>query len=338
MKPPGQSFAINLRINLRKIKKRVIFIWSALIFNGVAYIVIPLVTPGRHFPEDLFVVYGLEPMFETPNFEIANLMMNISIVFSVFSLANVTALILILVGYTEAQMLTLGEEMLNLWDKANQHTDAKRKIEGVNIDDLKNIFVKTQLAQIAHLHVVNIQNIRKLEYTFRLSKALEFLIGMNSIITELLGGIENTFIQMPYTFALIYIDCVAGQRLIDACQVFEEAVYSCNWEYFNVENMKTVSIILQNSQKTLTLTAGGIAVLDYACMVSFFKFCYSMYTTLRMVLFTSVPASSSSLLSLATCMCISSPYCGSSLSGHPKPKTGPLAWSSYPLPAVARSQ
>ncbi|CAG4951222.1 unnamed protein product [Colias eurytheme] len=239
--------------------------------------------PGRHFPEDLFVVYGLEPMFESPNFEIANFMMNISVVFTVFSLANVTSLILILVGYTEAHMLTLGEEMLNLWDRANQYTDTNTTIEGVHIEDMKNMFVKTQLAQIVHLHVVNIQNIKNLEYTFRLSKALEFLIGMYSIITELLGGIENTYVQMPFTFALIYIDCVGGQRLIDACEVFEEAVYSCNWENFNVENMKTVSIILQNSQKTLTLTAGGIAVLDYACMVAFVKMCYSMYTTLRMV-------------------------------------------------------
>nr|AXF48785.1 odorant receptors OR38.2 [Lobesia botrana] len=53
------------------------------------------------------------------------------------------------------------------------------------------------------------------------------------------------------------MDCFTGQKLINANKVFEDAVYTCRWEDFDVNNRKLVLLLLQNSQKTMRLSAGG---------------------------------------------------------------------------------
>lgn len=80
------------------------------------------------------------------------------------------------------------------------------------------------------------------------------------------------------------MDCFSGQRLMDASIVFEAAVYDCKWEKFDKANMKMVLVILQSSQKTMTLSAGGISMLSFSCLMSVTRGIYSAYTTLRSAL------------------------------------------------------
>ena len=51
-------FAKNLRKRLRKVKKRATLIWTTLVVNGSIFMMIPYVTPGRHFSLDLYYLYG----------------------------------------------------------------------------------------------------------------------------------------------------------------------------------------------------------------------------------------------------------------------------------------
>lgn len=53
-------FAMNRMNNLRIIKKRAITVWLVLVTNAVIYLLTPLLSPGRHFAEDLYVLYGKE--------------------------------------------------------------------------------------------------------------------------------------------------------------------------------------------------------------------------------------------------------------------------------------
>lgn len=55
---PGSRFSQNLLITLRDVKKRAMLFWIVIISNGVVYIVKPILLPGRHFMEDLFILYG----------------------------------------------------------------------------------------------------------------------------------------------------------------------------------------------------------------------------------------------------------------------------------------
>lgn len=56
--PPGSRFAVNLRKNLRVVKKRATIIWIILITNGVVYLLIPFLRPGRHVPVDSYILFG----------------------------------------------------------------------------------------------------------------------------------------------------------------------------------------------------------------------------------------------------------------------------------------
>lgn len=229
-------------------------------------------------------------MYETPNYEIAYFLMIGSLFFICYPPANVTVLIMIVSGYTESQMLALSEELLHLWDDATTHYNKTVAINHANytIDELSkkrnvmvNEYIKYRLKEITKIHALNINLFSQVESVFRGAIAMGYLFIILGLIAELLGGLENTYLQMPYAFIQLSIVCYTGQKVIDASLIYEAAVYACKWENFDRANMKTVLLILQNSQKTLTLSAGGVTVLSFSCLMSVFKSIYSAYTTLR---------------------------------------------------------
>ncbi|XP_045522860.1 odorant receptor coreceptor-like [Pieris brassicae] len=223
---------------------------------------------------------GLEPIRESPNYEIAQVMYCFAIPTATNSLANCTALMIILFGYTEAQLLGLSEELLCLWDDAGHFS----QFENGTKTEVMNNFVRQRLKYIIKLHNENIDLLKQLEQVLRVSMALEFLVLMAGLIAALLGGVENTYMEIPFAFAQLFMNCYLGQKIIDASETFETAVYGCRWENFDTANMKTVLIVFQNSQKTLKLSAGGVAILSFQCLMSVVKSSYSFYTTLQSTL------------------------------------------------------
>ncbi|XP_026501017.2 odorant receptor 2a-like [Vanessa tameamea] len=283
---PSSRFAENLKKKLRIVKKRAILTWSALALNGVVYITTPFLKPGRHLTEDLYVTYGLEPMFESPNFEIATILMTVAVIFGVLTLANYRLLICVTIGYIEAQMLALSEDLIRLWDDSEKfYEEFSEKeidiIKTVSPYDIKNVYIKHRLREIIKFHIVGITLQHIVEAKFRFIYVIEFLFVMIGIVTELLGGLENTYFELPYSLNQVFMDCLIGQRLIDASIVFENAVYSCQWENYNASNQRSVLLILQNSQKTLMLSAGGLSALSFVCLMSVIRCTYSAYTALH---------------------------------------------------------
>lgn len=198
------------------------------------------------------------------------------------------ALIVIIVGYVEAQLLALSEEFLNIWRDAEEHhlyenIDNDRENVNEKYDSInKQVSVKLRTLIIRHTTVLNL--FLQVEIIFRNVFAFEFLILSVGLIGAMLGGLERTYLDVSYILIEVYLDCLIGQRVIDACGVFENAVYGCNWERFNASNMKTVLIVLSNAQKTLALSTGGIASLSFSTLMTVLKSVYSAFTTLRSVM------------------------------------------------------
>lgn len=239
-------------------------------------------------------VLGLEPMFQTPNYEIAAVVMAIDVVFICYTVANVSGFLIVIIGYTEAQMLSLSEEMLHLWSDAQDHYQKTMKewsnFESVYFEnkifndhkeaDILNEYIKKKLVDIIGRHAVNVNLLEEIEYAMRGPNAVGFLFLIIGLIAELLGGLNNTMLQIPFTLIQVGVDCYIGQKVMDANIRFEQAVYDCKWENFNESNKKIVLVMLQNSQKTMTLSAGGMATLSFSCFMSIIKSSYSAYTTL----------------------------------------------------------
>lgn len=229
-------------------------------------------------------------MYKTPNYEISLIITTLGVMFACYSVVNITAFIIINTGYVEAQMLAWSDELLNVWDDF-QHIYKERKIGytiNVNIrngaSDHKtaaNKFVQSRLKDVIRGHARNQDLLHQIEDVFGGAFLLQFLILIIALIAELLGGLENTYIEVPFSFIPVVVDCLTGQRLADASMAFRNAVYECKWENFNKSNMKLVLLMLQNSQTTMTLSAGGLAVLNFSLLMTVVRSVFSAYTTLR---------------------------------------------------------
>ncbi|XP_050347609.1 uncharacterized protein LOC126771647 [Nymphalis io] len=287
---PDTRFAKNLRKYLRVVKRRATVIWVFLISDGAIFIIIPFVIPGRLFTVDIILIYGLEPMSESPNYEIATFVTTLSVGFAVYTMVSVAVFVIVIVGYNEAQLKALSEELINVWgDSQYFFNNIKHritdKVHAVYIQkQVMNEFVRIRLRDIIKFHISNINLLHNLDHDIRSTLAIEYSFNAISIITELLDGLENTYLQLPYTVVHILMVCLAGQRLIDACDHFEKSVYCCKWENFNTSNRRTVFLMLMMSQKTLVLSAGGVAELNFTCMMNILRSTYSTYTTLKSIM------------------------------------------------------
>ncbi|OWR54326.1 olfactory receptor receptor, partial [Danaus plexippus plexippus] len=269
----GTRFEKNFLKNMKTVKKQATVTWAVSMLNSATYLTVPLLRPGRHFTQDMYVIYGLEPMLESPNFEIATFMMVI---------VYITLFVIVIIGFLESQMLALSVELTNIWEDSKkfynyyilQHNESGDEYE------VRNVFVTNRLRDILKFHIMNINLRNKVEKELRFIFVIDFIFMMLGLVTELLGGLDNTLFQFSFTLGIVFIDCCIGQRLIDASIAFETAVYDCKWENFNLSNQKTVLFMLQCSQKTMTLTAAGIAVLNFIFLMSVLKSTYSAYTTL----------------------------------------------------------
>lgn len=214
-----------------------------------------------------------------------------SLWFICYTPASITALLIILVGYIEAQMLALKVEVANLWADATQYYEEKTDAPNQrNANHLKysldghkfiNKYIAKRLRDLTIIHARNINLLRKTEKVFTFAIIGEFVLLVISILAELLGGLENTYITIPFVIIQVVMDCLSGQYVTDASNAFETAVYDCKWEIFDVSNKKIVLLILQNSQKSMTLSGGGMIRLNFSCLLATFKMLYSGYTALQ---------------------------------------------------------
>lgn len=223
--------------------------------------------------------------------------MTAGVIFTCYLPANISAFLIITTGYTEAQMLALSEEILQLWVDAQQHyrenqtesldsagpSQIKRCEYNIHKSRVINDYIKGRLYEIIKIHTTNINLLFRVEKVYRGSIAAEFLLLTFGIIVELLGRLENTYLQIPFALMQVGMDCFSGQRVMDASLAFEHAIYASHWENFDVANMKTILLMLQMSQKTLRLSAGGVTMLSFRSLAGVIRIIYSGYTALRQV-------------------------------------------------------
>nr|QNS36238.1 olfactory receptor 50b [Mythimna separata] len=292
---PGTRFSVNLLRTLREAKKRAMLFWMLIIANGVIYVIKPILLSGRHFMDDVVILYGLEPMFETPNYQISFVLEAASVALICYLAANISAFLIIITGYVQAQLLALSEELIHVWDDAEKHVlqneqediddnDVEEDIKAIN-DKTKEVkvnnYIKNQLKDIANRHAVIINLLVQIEGIFGGAIAVEFCVLVIALIAELLGGLQNTYMEVPFALIQVGMDCLIGQKVMDAGAVFKDAVYDCKWERFSNNNMKIALVMLVNAQKPMTVSVGGVTTLSYASFMTIIKSIYSTYTTLR---------------------------------------------------------
>ncbi|XP_013189859.2 uncharacterized protein LOC106134375 [Amyelois transitella] len=288
----NSRFTNNQHKVLRRVKKRAMIFWMMIMGNGVVYAIKPLLMPGRHNMEDVEFLYGLKPLAASPNYEIAYFLSLGGVIFTCYGTANISGFFIIITGYIEAQMFSLSEELLSVWNDAqnyyyNNFNGTETCFRDESEDILKekhrilNKYVEEQLHYIIDYHTTNINFLNQIENVFCSAIAIEFGLLIISLIAEFLGGLENTYLLVPYALVQVTMDCITGQKLLDSSIMFERAVYESKWENFDMTNMKTVLMMLVNSQKGVAISAGGLVKLSFICLMSVGRMIYQTYTALR---------------------------------------------------------
>lgn len=145
-------------------------------------------------------------MFDTPNFQIAYTLMVSGVFFICYVPATVTAYLIVITGYTESQMRALSEEMLQLWPDAIEYAESvgeqSLSTSPGEIDSRNHIiinqFLERRLKELIARHAVNINLLRQVEHLFRGTIAVGFLLLVLGLLSELLGKLENTYLQLPF--------------------------------------------------------------------------------------------------------------------------------------------
>ena len=55
---PASRFKSNILKTMRHVKKRALIFWIVIMSNGFVYVIKPLIIPGRHLPDDEFILLG----------------------------------------------------------------------------------------------------------------------------------------------------------------------------------------------------------------------------------------------------------------------------------------
>ncbi|XP_063536834.1 uncharacterized protein LOC134746396 [Cydia strobilella] len=278
---PYSRMSRNIEVTLKSVKKRALYFCIFVLSQVVVYLLVRPLVIDRNCMKDYQLLWGLDPMVETPNFEISVFVITMTSLVTVFASVNIIALLIVIAGYSEAHMLALSEELLYLWEDAvidyQMQPSKEESNHIISIDE----FVKRRLENIITSHVQSIQMFQLVEDLFRTGMAIQYILLSISLVACLMGGLQNTYAQIPFFLMLVGMDCFTGQNLMNASCTFEAAVYLCKWEKFDRNNMKSVLLMLRSAQTTMKLSAGGVIFLNYASFTYIIKSIYSMYTAFQ---------------------------------------------------------
>ena len=183
---------------------------------------------------------------------------------------NYQALLLFLIAHTAAMYQMLSAEML-----------AFNEYENSDI----NTAVAERLPSLIERHALTLRIIDNLKALYSMPIGVNF--GSNAVCICLFFylSLHEAITFAPvliYCFLVFFLYCFLCQRLINASEVFENAVYSCGWEKFNMKEKKTIYVMLLQAQKPITLLAADIIPVNIYTFASTLRAMYQFITVVKL--------------------------------------------------------
>lgn len=176
-------------------------------------------------------------------------------------------LLVILITHTTAMYYMLAEEMLLL-----------------EMDDVEGIQVKEKLLLIINRHSMILDTINNFKSLYSIAIGANF--GCNAICISLCFNLSqdeifNFLSLVIYCCTLFFLYCFLCQKLVNSAEFFEQSVYSCGWEKFNVAEQKTVYVILLMSQREVEILATDIMPVNMHTFATTCQFMYKLVTVIK---------------------------------------------------------
>nr|WCC57420.1 odorant receptor 20 [Papilio glaucus] len=246
---------------LLSVIKKMLLVFYGLNMINVFFIYLPHRADLQNDNFSMTQCVGLEPLSTSPNREVCRtiiLTLELSLVTIVL---NYQALLLLLIAHTTAMYQLMADEMTAL-DSNDTGNNVKEKLPTMilrhsmtmsTVDDLKNLY----------------------------SVPIGIHFGSNAVCICLFFylPLQDWITFMPvlvYCFLVYFLYCFLCQRLINASEEFERAVYCCGWEKFDLNEMNLTYLMLMQAQKPIELLAAGIVPVNIytfaTSMQAMFKF------------------------------------------------------------------
>ncbi|CAG9585221.1 unnamed protein product [Danaus chrysippus] len=115
----------------------------------------------------------------------------------------------------------------------------------------------------------------------RLILALQEVTIMTAVLnyqTLLLFLIAHTAAM----YRMLSEEMLSFDKLINASEVFENAVYSCGWEKFDLKEQKTIYVMLLQAQKPVTLLAADIIPVNISTFATTIQAMFKFVTVVKL--------------------------------------------------------
>lgn len=219
---------------------------------------------------------------ESPNREILCLILIACTEVTVFFvLLNYQCLLYLLIAHTAAMYQILSDEInqLNETDEEGNETE----YAATAVSD-REAFVKERLHLYIDRHCMILKTIKNLNHLYNMPIGITFISNGICIMLIFFLSTEEYMSYMStlvYCILVFFLYCHLCQRLTNASEDFERAVYNCGWENFKVAEKQKVYNMLVAAQRPVQLLAADIIPVNIATFATSCQFMYKLVALVK---------------------------------------------------------
>nr|UVB79107.1 odorant receptor 6 [Heortia vitessoides] len=214
---------------------------------------------------------GMEPLSSSPNREICLTLLFLQEISIMTVVLNYQALLLLVIAHTALLYRLLSYEIMKLTE-----FDAVKYFNNPNVNILLPVLIRR--------HAIILRIIENLKALYSVPIGVNF--GSNAVCMSLFFYLPlQEWLQfMPvlaYCFLVFFLYCFLCQRLTNAAEFFERAVYACGWESFTTKERKAVYFMLRQAQKPVEILAADIIPVNIATFATTLQAIFKLFTVFK---------------------------------------------------------
>lgn len=212
----------------------------------------------------------MDPVDATPFKEICLVILFTQEISIMICVLNYQTLLVFLIAHTAAMFKMLTKELMAL----NNYSDLQEH----------KLYVKDHLPALIRRHALTLQVFDNLKLLY--SKPLGVDFGSNAVCISLffyisIGEWLKFVPVLVYCFLVFFMYCFLCQSMTNASENFENAVYCCGWEHFDLKEKKLVYVMLLQAQKPVVLLAADIIPVNMYTFATTLQFMFKFVTVMK---------------------------------------------------------
>ncbi|XP_059057173.1 odorant receptor 10a-like [Achroia grisella] len=215
---------------------------------------------------------GLNPLSGYPNLQICMAVIFVQVLLGVILVLGYDVLFIFFTVHTTTMYQCLYKDVVNLEKISEDPSVLEHKITIL-------------LWNLIKRHTVILDTVQKLQSIYSFVLIVDF--GNTAVALCLFFALPfDVSINFgPYIFyglIIFFLYCFLGEKLTFASELYEKALYCCDWENFSLKNKRMILVMMMLSQKPVALKAAGIIPLRIYSFANIMRTIYKFVTAFKM--------------------------------------------------------